>query len=72
MDIATDEIRGCYIEMDKFWVNEVQRATKALKNRNIDPEDIERWRDFRGSLEHITADWEARIPPVIDCQRSQP
>ena len=48
MDIITDAIQRCYIEMDKFWVDEVQRATKALKDRNIDPEDIERWRNFRG------------------------
>jgi len=72
MDIITDAIQRCYIEMDKFWVDEVQRATKALKNRNIDPEDIERWRNFRGSPEHITADWEAWTLPAIHCQRSHP
>jgi hypothetical protein len=72
MDIVTDDIRRCYIEMDKFWVDEVQRATEALKNRRVDPEDIDRWRDFRGGLEHITADLEACIPLAIGCQRSHP
>jgi hypothetical protein len=72
MDIVTDDIRRCYTNMDKFGVDEVQRATKALKNRNFGPKDIERWRKFRGGRENITADWEARIPPDIDCRRSHP
>ena len=64
MDIVTDDLRRCYIEMDEFWVDEVQRATEALKNRRVDPEDIERWRNFGRSLEHIIADRQAWIPPT--------
>jgi hypothetical protein len=65
IDTSTGDIQGCYINMDKFWADEVQRATKALRNRRVDPEDIDRWRNFRGSLEHITADWEVFILPNI-------
>jgi hypothetical protein len=58
MDIILDEIRRCYIDMDKFWVDEVQRVTKAFKDRRVDPEDIDRWKIFRESLEHTIANWE--------------
>lgn len=61
MDIVLIQIRQCYTEMDKFWVDEVQRVTKSLKNRRVDPEDIDRWRDFRESLEHSIAHWEVWI-----------
>jgi len=58
MDIVLDEIRRCYIDMDKFWVDEVQRVTKAFRDRRVDPEDIDRWNNFRESLEHTIANWE--------------
>jgi hypothetical protein len=57
-DLILKEIRRCYIEMDKFWVDEVHRVTKALKHRRVDPEDIDRWRHFRESLKQTIADWE--------------
>ena len=55
MDIVLDEIWRCYIDMDKFWVDEVQRVTKAFKVRRVDPEDIDRWRNFQESLEYTIA-----------------
>ena len=61
MDIVLDQIRQCYIEMDKFWVDEVQHVTKSLKNRRVDPEDIDRWQNFRESLEHSIAYWEVWV-----------
>jgi hypothetical protein len=61
MDLVLNQIRRCYIEMDKFWVDEVQRVTKSLKNRRVDPEDVERWENIRESLEHTIAHWEVWI-----------
>jgi hypothetical protein len=58
VDLILKEIRQCYIEIDKFWVGEVSRVTRALKQHRLDPEDIERWQQFRESLEQTIADWE--------------
>jgi hypothetical protein len=66
VDVIVNEIRRCYVELDKFWVDEVQRVTKALRNRHLDTEDIDRWRNFQESLEHTIAHWEVRIS---SCQR---
>jgi hypothetical protein len=44
--------------MDKFWVDEVNRVTKALNDGRLDPEDIDRWRHFRETLNQTIADWE--------------
>jgi hypothetical protein len=58
IDTILNEILKCYIEMDKFWVDEVRRVSRALNRRRLDPEDINRWRDFRESLEQCITDWE--------------
>jgi hypothetical protein len=44
--------------MDKFWVDEVGRVSKALNRRRLDPEDIDHWRCFRESLEQNITEWE--------------
>ncbi|KAH9976601.1 hypothetical protein BGW80DRAFT_871020 [Lactifluus volemus] len=51
IDAILNEIQRCYIEMDKFWVDEVHRASRALNCRRLDPEDIDRWRRFREGLD---------------------
>jgi hypothetical protein len=61
MDIIVDEIRRCYVEMDKFWVDEVRRVTKAFEDRRIDPEDIDRWKASLAGLEKTMAHWEVRV-----------
>jgi len=55
MGTILNEIRRCYIEMDKFWVEEVCRVTKALKDRRVDPEDIDRWKNIKESLTQTIA-----------------
>ncbi|KAI0287092.1 hypothetical protein BC826DRAFT_1108726 [Russula brevipes] len=55
MDIILNEIRRCYIEMDKFWVEELRRVTKAFKDRRVDPEDIDRWKNIKESLTQTIA-----------------
>ena len=61
MDVVLDEIRRCYIDLDKFWVDEVQGVTKSLKNRLVNPEDIDRWRSFLESLEHTIVHWHLEV-----------
>jgi hypothetical protein len=58
IDAILNEIQRCYIEMDKFWVDEVRRASRALNSRHLDPEDIDRWRRFREGLDQNITDWE--------------
>ncbi|KAI0299186.1 hypothetical protein BC826DRAFT_62777 [Russula brevipes] len=57
VDFVLDAIRRCYMELDKFWTEEIRRAAKALETRRVDPEDAKRWRDFKASLEQTTKSW---------------
>ncbi|KAI9434744.1 hypothetical protein F5148DRAFT_1006085 [Russula earlei] len=51
------EIRRCYMELDKFWTEEIRSAIKALETRRVDPNDVERWRGFKASLEQTIESW---------------
>jgi len=62
MDIVLSDIQQSYMEMDKFWVDEVWKVLKALKNRRLDRGDIDRWRIFRACLEQSIAHWETGPP----------
>jgi len=57
MDIVLNEVRQCYIEMNKFWADEVRHVTKALMSRRIDPEDVSWWKNFGESLEDVIVLW---------------
>ena len=70
MDIVLNEIRRCYIEMIKFWVDEVRHVTKALMSHRIDPEDIYWWRNFGESLEDVNAHRAVWASSHIDRQHS--
>ena len=52
------------MELDKFWIEEIRIAVKALKMRRIDPTDFERWNSFRASLERTTELWQKVWCPV--------
>ncbi|KAH9954533.1 hypothetical protein BC827DRAFT_1272505 [Russula dissimulans] len=60
MDIVLNDIRQCYMEMDRFWVDKVFNVSKKLnlKNRRLDPLEIDRWRSLWESLEQKMACWE--------------
>jgi hypothetical protein len=51
------EIRRCYKELDKFWKDEICRADTASRTRRVDPGDVERWRNFKESLEQTIEFW---------------
>jgi hypothetical protein len=57
VDFVLNAIRRCYMELDKFWTEEIRRAAKALETRRVDPDDAKRWRDFKASLEQTTKSW---------------
>ena len=59
------QIRQCYVEMDKFWREEICRAAKALERRCIDPSDVERWKDFHASLKETIDSWKVLLPLCI-------
>ncbi|KAI0293002.1 hypothetical protein B0F90DRAFT_1920145 [Multifurca ochricompacta] len=59
VDFVLKEIRRCYIELDKFWIEEIRRAVKAVKTRRVDQEDIQRWRGFQAGLEETIKSWKA-------------
>jgi len=52
-----DEIKRCYMELDKFWTEEIRHAIKAFEARRVDPDDVERWRGFKTSLEETIECW---------------
>jgi hypothetical protein len=37
--------------LDKFWKEEICSADTAFRTRRVDPGDVERWRNFKASLE---------------------
>jgi hypothetical protein len=47
--------------MDKFWVEEVCRVTKAFKDRRVDPGDIDRWKNIKESLTQTIAGLEVWV-----------
>ncbi|KAI0261183.1 hypothetical protein BC834DRAFT_897608, partial [Gloeopeniophorella convolvens] len=55
-------IRRCFVEMDRFWVDEVRRVSKALQDcRRVDEEGLGRWKAFRASLEQTIASWTVQL-----------
>jgi hypothetical protein len=68
VDFALGEIQRCYIDLDKFWVEEICRAVKALETRRVDPDDVKRWRRFKASLEQTIELWKVWIPTFSPCR----
>ena len=57
VDLVLTEIRQCYTELDKFWTEEISRATEALRMRSVDPADFERWVNFHANLKQTIESW---------------
>ena len=51
------EITQCYIELDKFWTEEISRAIEALRMHRVDPTDFERWENFHANLKQTIESW---------------
>jgi hypothetical protein len=57
VDFVLVEIRRCYMELGKFWREEIFRAIKVLETRHVASDDVERWRGFKASLEQTIQSW---------------
>lgn len=68
VDFALGEIRRCYIDLYKFWTEEICRAVKALETRRVDPDDVKRWRGFKASLEQTIELWKVWIHAFSLCR----
>ena len=67
VDLLLTEIRRCYQELDKFWTEEIYRASEALKMRRVDPTDFERWRIFRANLKQTIGSWKVQRDFLFLC-----
>jgi hypothetical protein len=54
------EIRQCYVELNKFWTEEISRASEALRMGRVDPTDLERWKNFHANLKQTIESWKVR------------
>jgi hypothetical protein len=61
LDLVLAEIMRCYVELDKFWIEEISRTSEALKMRRVDPTDFERWtqgrKNFHKDLKQTIESW---------------
>ncbi len=57
VDFVLGEISRCYKDLDKFWEEEICHADEAFRTRRIDPVDVERWRNFKASLQQTIESW---------------
>lgn len=62
VDFVLCQVLQCYVEMDKFWREEICHAAKALERRRVDPSDVERWKNFHASLKETIDSWKSRPP----------
>ncbi|KAI0043700.1 hypothetical protein FA95DRAFT_1609148 [Auriscalpium vulgare] len=68
-------IRAAFMDLDKFWVGEVGRVTRALNKRRVEEEDVERWTEAGQGLKKVLSFWQDRppgeephlVPPICDC-----
>jgi hypothetical protein len=57
VDLMLTEIRRCYMELDKFWTEEIFHAIEALKMHRVDATDFERWKTFHSNLNQTIETW---------------
>jgi hypothetical protein len=60
LDLVLTDIRRCYMELDRFWTEEIYRAIEALKMRRVDPTDLERWKNFHANPEISIDSWKVK------------
>ena len=67
VDKLLTEIRQCYMELDKFWTEEISRAIESLKMRRINPTDFERWKTYRAGIKQTIDSWKVRYCFLLLC-----
>ena len=61
------EIRQCYVELNKFWTEEISRASEALRMGRVDPTDLERWKNFHANLKQTIESWKVSYGFLFLC-----
>ncbi|KAI0042174.1 hypothetical protein FA95DRAFT_610902 [Auriscalpium vulgare] len=51
LDELIGVIKACYVELDKFWTDEVRHVTRALKERRIEQGEGQYWRGLGSTLD---------------------
>jgi hypothetical protein len=67
VDMLLTEIRQCYMELNKFWTEEISRVSEALRMRRVEPADFERWRNFHANLKQTIDSWKVRYRFLFLC-----
>jgi hypothetical protein len=67
VDSVLAEIRRCYKELDKFWMEEISRATEAYEKRRVDETDIKHWKIFCANLKQTLDSWKVRHGFLLVC-----
>ncbi|KAI0042302.1 hypothetical protein FA95DRAFT_1575825 [Auriscalpium vulgare] len=57
-----DNIKACYIELDKFWLDEVRHVLQALKDHRIERGEVDRWRNIGDAMQSA---FEPEPPPAL-------
>ena len=60
VDLVLTEITRCYMELDKFWTEEIYRALEALNMRRVDSTDRECWKSFHANWKKIIESWKVQ------------
>jgi len=68
VEFGLGEIQRCYMDLDKFWMEEICQAVKALKTGRVDPDDVKRWRGFKAGLEQTIESWKVWIHASCLCR----
>ena len=60
VDSVLTEIRRCYLELDKFWTEEIYRAVEAINMRRVNSTDLERWKSFHANRKKLIGSWKVQ------------
>jgi len=61
------EIKQRYMELYKFWTEEISRAMEAFEKRRVDRTDFERWRNFHANLKQAIESWKVQYDFLLPC-----
>ena len=72
VDLVLTQIRQCYMEIDKFWRDEIYHVAKVLELRRVDASDLDRWENFQASLKETIESWKVwSLLPLLHIPISQ-
>ena len=60
LDMILNEITQCYMELNKFWTEEIHRVVEALQMCRVDPTDLERQKNSNVNLKKTIQSWKVQ------------